>query len=241
MTLWLWIGGGLMALGTIVAIGPTRAAPAPRPLGAPASTAPPTEPVREEAPPRRRRGGRVKHPFRWIALAVGAGVCVLAVVLAVDGAAPTRSRSRTRAGSSASRRRRSRSTALDGTPITSDEPRRQDRARELLELVVHPVPGGARRADQLVRAAPQRPDVVLLGIVRDDTRGDVRDYVKERERHVAGRVRSAAAKAALDFGTRGQPETYAIGPTGVVAASKFGPVTPDGARPDGGATRQGTA
>jgi hypothetical protein len=35
------------------------------------------------------------------------------------------------------------------------------------------------------------------------------------------------AKAALDFGTRGQPETYAIGPDGVVAASIFGPATAD--------------
>jgi len=49
MTLWIWLGGGLMAIGTIVAIGPTvrrrlrvRAGP-PRP-------AVPTQPIREEAP-----------------------------------------------------------------------------------------------------------------------------------------------------------------------------------------------
>ncbi len=30
--------------------------------------------------------------------------------------------------------------------------------------------------------------------------------------------------AALDFGTRGQPETYAISPSGVVAAAKIGPM-----------------
>ena len=32
--------------------------------------------------------------------------------------------------------------------------------------------------------------------------------------------------AALDFGTRGQPETYAISPSGTVAAAKFGPMEP---------------
>jgi hypothetical protein len=31
--------------------------------------------------------------------------------------------------------------------------------------------------------------------------------------------------AALDFGTRGQPETYAISPSGVVAAAKYGPMS----------------
>jgi cytochrome c biogenesis protein CcmG/thiol:disulfide interchange protein DsbE len=67
--------------------------------------------------------------------------------------------------------------------------------------------------------------VVLLGIVRDDSRSSVRDYVKDEQ--VEWPVAfDPGAKAALDFGTRGQPETYAIGPDGVVAASIFGPVTP---------------
>ena len=31
----------------------------------------------------------------------------------------------------------------------------------------------------------------------------------------------STALAALDFGTRGQPETYAISPSGTVAAAKY--------------------
>ena len=32
-------------------------------------------------------------------------------------------------------------------------------------------------------------------------------------------------QAALDFATRGQPETLAVSPKGVVAASKYGPMS----------------
>ena len=73
-------------------------------------------------------------------------------------------------------------------------------------------------------AAPRDPSVVLL-IVREDGERAVRSYVKAQ--HVTWPVGfDPGGKASLDFGTRGQPETYAIGPDGVVAASKFGPVTP---------------
>jgi cytochrome c-type biogenesis protein CcmF len=49
MTLWVWLGGGLMAIGTIVAIGPSvRRKLRPKPV-APEAPAPP-EPPREEAP-----------------------------------------------------------------------------------------------------------------------------------------------------------------------------------------------
>jgi hypothetical protein len=34
-------------------------------------------------------------------------------------------------------------------------------------------------------------------------------------------------RAALDFGTRGQPETYAITPDGRVAGTQYGPATVD--------------
>ena len=47
MTLWIWLGGGLMAIGTIVAIGPTVRRRLRVRAGAPEPPAP-TEPVREE-------------------------------------------------------------------------------------------------------------------------------------------------------------------------------------------------
>ena len=66
---------------------------------------------------------------------------------------------------------------------------------------------------------------MLLGIVREDTPKAVRDWVKDEGCQWPVGF-DPGGKASLDFGTRGQPETYAIGPDGVVVASKFGPVTP---------------
>ena len=64
----------------------------------------------------------------------------------------------------------------------------------------------------------------MIGIVRQDETGDVKAYVKKNgiEWKVA---LDPGSIAALDFGTRGQPETYAISPSGVVAAAKFGPMS----------------
>ncbi len=48
MILWIWIGGGLMAIGTIIAIGPTVRRKLKVGTREPEPTEPPTEPVREE-------------------------------------------------------------------------------------------------------------------------------------------------------------------------------------------------
>lgn len=67
------------------------------------------------------------------------------------------------------------------------------------------------------------PDFVMIGIVRDDEADTVRAYVKDND---VGWTIALDPKslAALDFGTRGQPETYAISPSGVVSAAKIGPM-----------------
>jgi len=65
------------------------------------------------------------------------------------------------------------------------------------------------------------PDFAMVGIVRDDETKTVKAYVKDNgiEWTIA---LDPSSVAALDFGTRGQPETYAISPSGVVAAAKYG-------------------
>ncbi len=71
------------------------------------------------------------------------------------------------------------------------------------------------------------PDFALVGIVRDDTSGAVRAYVKA-ESIPWTVVLDPKAVAALAFGTRGQPETFAISPTGKVVGSQIGPSTVGG-------------
>ncbi|MFZ4515558.1 MAG: TlpA family protein disulfide reductase [Acidimicrobiia bacterium] len=67
-------------------------------------------------------------------------------------------------------------------------------------------------------------DVLLVGIVRDDTEDAVRRYVKDKS--ILWPVAfDPDARAAIDFGTTGQPETYAIDRSGKVVAQQFGAVS----------------
>jgi cytochrome c biogenesis protein CcmG/thiol:disulfide interchange protein DsbE len=69
------------------------------------------------------------------------------------------------------------------------------------------------------------PDFVMIGIVRDDETKNVKAYVEKNGVRWTVAL-DPGSVAALDFGTRGQPETYAISPSGVVAAAKIGPMLP---------------
>lgn len=67
-------------------------------------------------------------------------------------------------------------------------------------------------------------DFVMIGIVRDDGERAVREHVQAEG--VAYEVAmDPRSRAALAFGVTGQPETFVIGPDGVVAAERRGEVT----------------
>ena len=67
-------------------------------------------------------------------------------------------------------------------------------------------------------------DVVMIGILRDDTVSSGRRWADERDLDWM-LVEDPGGKAALAYATRGQPETYAISTDGVVVGSQLGPVT----------------
>ena len=67
-------------------------------------------------------------------------------------------------------------------------------------------------------------DFVMLGIVRDDTRAAVERWV-EKQGDGWTVAMDPGGDAALAFGTRGQPETFAIGPDGLVVGYQFGPAS----------------
>jgi cytochrome c biogenesis protein CcmG/thiol:disulfide interchange protein DsbE len=64
------------------------------------------------------------------------------------------------------------------------------------------------------------PDFTMIGIVRQDETGDVRAYVKDHDVEWTVAL-DPGSVAALGFGTRGQPETYAISPSGMIVAAKY--------------------
>jgi cytochrome c biogenesis protein CcmG/thiol:disulfide interchange protein DsbE len=68
------------------------------------------------------------------------------------------------------------------------------------------------------------PDFVMIGIVRDDEKSAVTSYVDGEDMGWTIALDPGAA-ASLAFGTRGQPETFAISPEGVIAAAQIGPAS----------------
>jgi cytochrome c biogenesis protein CcmG/thiol:disulfide interchange protein DsbE len=72
----------------------------------------------------------------------------------------------------------------------------------------------------------REPDFAMVGIVREDTEEQVRAYV-ERENVEWTIGLDPDGRAAVDYGTTGQPETYMISPSGIVAAEMFGAATVD--------------
>jgi cytochrome c biogenesis protein CcmG/thiol:disulfide interchange protein DsbE len=65
------------------------------------------------------------------------------------------------------------------------------------------------------------PDFAMIGIVRGDEEGTVQNYVRDKGVNWTIAL-DPQNQAALDFATRGQPETYAISPSGVVTAAYYG-------------------
>jgi cytochrome c biogenesis protein CcmG/thiol:disulfide interchange protein DsbE len=68
------------------------------------------------------------------------------------------------------------------------------------------------------------PGFAMLGVVHDDTESAVAGWVASHD--IGWQVAlDPDNQAALDFGTTGQPETYAISPEGVVVGKRAGPAT----------------
>jgi cytochrome c biogenesis protein CcmG/thiol:disulfide interchange protein DsbE len=64
----------------------------------------------------------------------------------------------------------------------------------------------------------------MLGVVRRDETATVKEFVSGEGLSWTIAL-DPSKQAALDFGTRGQPETYAISPSGEIVAAKYGPMS----------------
>jgi cytochrome c biogenesis protein CcmG/thiol:disulfide interchange protein DsbE len=162
----------------------------------------------------------VKHPARVVALAVALVVVVFGVVLALNvGSDPQEDAQQSHlVGKPA--------PALDlpdlaGGRFTSADIAGKSAIVNFWNSWCTPCRAEEPRLQRFYEAHKDDPDFVMVGIVRDDETEDVKAYVEQNG--VKWNVAlDPGALAALDFGTRGQPETYAISPNGVVVAAKFG-------------------
>ncbi|MBM3673625.1 MAG: TlpA family protein disulfide reductase [Actinobacteria bacterium] len=169
-------------------------------------------------------GAGVKYPFRWIALVAAAGAAVLGVVLALNVGSDPRADAEVSAllGKPAPEWR---VTLLDGTEVSSESLVGKTVLVNFWNSWCIPCREELPVLQQWYARHADDPDVVLVGIPRDDTVGAIRRAAREDEMGWAARQDADAEAATLAFGTRGQPETYAIGPDGVIVGSLYGPVT----------------
>jgi cytochrome c biogenesis protein CcmG/thiol:disulfide interchange protein DsbE len=168
----------------------------------------------------------VKHPARVVALAVAAVVVVFGVVLALNvGKDPQADAKQSKLVGKAAPSFDL--PNLDGGRVTLSDIAGKSAIVNFWNHWCIPCQQEAPALESFYAAHKDDPDFAMIGIVRDDTTGDVKAYVKK---HGVGWTIALDpdSVAALDFGTRGQPETYAISPSGVVAAAYYGPMTTRG-------------
>jgi cytochrome c biogenesis protein CcmG/thiol:disulfide interchange protein DsbE len=165
----------------------------------------------------------VKHPFRWIALAVGIAVAAFAVVLAVNVSTDPQSDFNTSRllGKSAPSFAL---TDLAGKKVTSADLAGKTVIVNFWNSWCAPCKDELPALQQWYAGHRNDADVVLLGVPRDDTDGAIRTAAREDHMDWAVANDRGAEAATIDYATRGQPETFAISPNGVVIASVIGPM-----------------
>jgi len=166
----------------------------------------------------------VRHPARWIALAVAAAVVVFGVVLAVNvGSDPT-------AGSQKSPFLGKQVPKFDLPTLTGG--RVSDVSTAGKAVIINfwnswcvPCQQELPALEDFYAKHKDDSDFVMVGIVRDPQESNkaLKAYVAENGMQWTIAL-DPGDQAALDFATRGQPETLAIAPSGLVAASFYGPM-----------------
>ena len=167
----------------------------------------------------------MKHPARWIALAVVVVLVAFSVVLATQVGNDPRADSK--------------KSHLNGRPApkftveTLDGERLTNRDLAGKAVIVNfwnswcpPCQQEHPALTEFYARHNDDPNFALVGIVRDDTKRATERWVKKHGDDWTI-VTDPGGKASLAFGTRGQPETFAISPDGVIVGYQFGPSSVD--------------
>ena len=168
----------------------------------------------------------MRHPLRWTAIGVAVVVAAFAVVLATQvsddpRADATKSRLLGRAVPAFSVR------SLDGQVVTDKGVAGKAVIVNFWNSWCPPCRQELPAVKEFYGRHADDPDFTMVGIVRDDTKSAVRTAV--REDGIKWTVAmDPGADASLAFGTRGQPETFAISPGGVIVGAQIGPSTVHG-------------
>jgi cytochrome c biogenesis protein CcmG/thiol:disulfide interchange protein DsbE len=163
----------------------------------------------------------MKHPARWIALGVAIVVAAFAVVLATQvGDDPTADTNTSRLLGRAAPEFSVR--ALDGAAVTQSSLTGKAVIVNFWNTWCIPCQQELPALKEFWSRHASDAGFTMVGIVRDDTKRAVSAFVRGEGVNWTIALDSGAA-AALAFGTRGQPETFAISPGGVITGTQFGP------------------
>jgi cytochrome c biogenesis protein CcmG/thiol:disulfide interchange protein DsbE len=165
----------------------------------------------------------MRHAARWAALAVGVVVAMLAVVLATQvgtnpQAATQRSQLVGKRGPTFSVR------TFDGQTLSSRSLAGKPVLVNFWNSWCIPCQQELPSLLQFEQRHAGDTSFALLGVVRDDTTEAARQYAAA-EGMTWPLAADPGSSLALAFGTRGQPETYAISPSGVIAGAQIGPTS----------------
>ncbi len=165
----------------------------------------------------------MRHPARWAAVAVGSVVAVLGIVLATQvGTNP-------QADIQASRlvgQREPTFTArtFQGQPVSSTTLAGKAVIVNFWNSWCTPCQQELPALKEFQAEHASDASVVFVGILRDDTVSAARTYAAATGMTWT-LVDDPGSNLSLAFGTRGQPETFAISPGGLIVGSQIGPAS----------------
>jgi cytochrome c biogenesis protein CcmG/thiol:disulfide interchange protein DsbE len=165
----------------------------------------------------------MRHPARWVALTVGIVIAALAVVLATQvGTDPRKDAQTSRLVGKTAPTFTVRT--FDGQTVSSQSLAGKAVLVNFWNSWCIPCQQELPALRDFQQRHANDPNVVLLGIVRDDTPDAARRYATT-ERMSWPLASDTGSSLSVAFGTRGQPETYAISPGGMIVGSEFGPTS----------------
>ena len=217
MIVWLWIGGGVMAIGTVLALAAqpaTTSAPRFRRSRGPGHGA---RPESSRTSPREARS----------AVGCARGRADRGGVRGDPGAQRRLRPAAGRAREPPARERPApafKVTTLDGDTVTDADVAGKTVLVNFWNTWCIPCQEELPALKKFYADHANDSDFVMVGIVRQDDTKTVREFVTGEG--IGWTIALDPSKeAALDFGTRGQPETFAISPSGQIVAYKPGPMS----------------
>ena len=167
----------------------------------------------------------MKHPARWIALSVAVVLVAFAVVLATQvGNDPRLDSKRSHLNGHAVPKFAV--ETLDGERLTSRDLAGKAVIVNFWNSWCLPCQQEHPALTQFYARHNDDPNFMLVGIVRDDTKAATERWVNKHGDDWTIAT-DPGGKAALAFATRGQPETFAISPDGVIVGYQYGPSSVD--------------